>query len=330
MKRWQFWLGMAISAILLYKALLGLHLAATWRAIEQANYLWLIPAVLIYFVAVWFRTWRWHYLLRPLGKVPLTKLFPVVCIGYMGNNVYPFRIGELIRSYVLRRRTQISMSASLATIIVERVLDGLVMLLFVFVALPFSPVPPGYRMAVILFSVIFLAALVIFLWLAAQPDKATAAYRWVGERYLPATWHAKLDPLVGRFLTGLHSLRRGEDVLLIFFTSVLIWLTETGKYWLVMHAFPFHVSFLTLMLMNGIVNLATTLPAAPGYVGTFDTPGIGVLVSFNVPRPIATGYTFVLHAALWLPITLLGAYYMWRDQVSWQDFAHASQEAALK
>jgi len=324
LKRWQFWLGMAISALFLYKAMAGLHLAATWAVLEHAQYLWLIPAVLVYFVAVWFRTWRWHYLLRPLGKVPLPELFPVVCIGYMGNNVYPFRIGELIRSYVLRRRTQISMSASLATIIVERVLDGLVMLLFVFVALPFSPMPSEYRNAVIFFSVLFLGALVVFLWLAAQPDKATAAYRWFGERFLPERWHLKLDPLVGRFLTGLHSLRRGEDVLLIFFTSVLIWLTETGKYWVVMHAFPFHVSFITLMLMNGIVNLATTLPSAPGYVGTFDTPGIEVLVAFNVRRSVATGYTFVLHAALWLPITLLGAYYMWRENISWSDFSHAS------
>ena len=62
------------------------------------------------------------------------------------------------------------------------------------------------------------------------------------------------------------------------------------------------------MLMNGIVNLATTLPAAPGYIGTFDAPGIAVLVAFGVERALATAYTLVLHAALWLPITLLGFY----------------------
>ncbi|MBF8255463.1 MAG: glycosyltransferase 2 family protein [Anaerolineales bacterium] len=79
-----------------------------------------------------------------------------------------------------------------------------------------------------------------------------------------------------------------------------------------MHAFPFQVSFFVLMLMNGIVNLATTLPSAPGYLGTFDAPGIAVLEASGVRAGLAAGYTFVLHAALWLPITLLGGYYLLR------------------
>ncbi|NIV35588.1 MAG: UPF0104 family protein, partial [Anaerolineae bacterium] len=91
-----------------------------------------------------------------------------------------------------------------------------------------------------------------------------------------------------------------------------------GKYWFVMHAFPFEVSFFALMLMNGIVNLATTIPSAPGYVGTFDAPGIAVLEAYGVPGGLAAGYTLVLHAALWLPITALGAYYMARESLSWQ------------
>jgi uncharacterized membrane protein YbhN (UPF0104 family) len=91
-----------------------------------------------------------------------------------------------------------------------------------------------------------------------------------------------------------------------------------------MHAFNFEVSFFALMLMNGIVNLATTLPAAPGYIGTFDAPGIEVLNAFGVNRATATAYTLVLHAALWLPITLLGFYYMARESIRWSDFAKAA------
>ena len=85
-----------------------------------------------------------------------------------------------------------------------------------------------------------------------------------------------------------------------------------------MQAFDFQVSFFALMLMNGIVNLATTIPSAPGYVGTFDAPGIAVLTAYGVDHGIATGYTLVLHAALWLPITLLGGYYMLREGIRWQ------------
>jgi hypothetical protein len=123
--------------------------------------------------------------------------------------------------------------------------------------------------------------------------------------------------MLDRFIEGLHSLRSGRDIAMIFITSVLIWLFETGKYWFVMQAFPFHVDFYVLMLMNGVVNLFTTLPAAPGYIGTFDAPGIEILENFAVPGNIAVAYTAVLHAALWLPITMLGAFYLWRERLSW-------------
>ncbi|MBK9613300.1 lysylphosphatidylglycerol synthase transmembrane domain-containing protein [Candidatus Amarobacter glycogenicus] len=97
----------------LYLALLGLDMAKPAR-IFGPRYVWLIPGVLVYFLAVWARTWRWHYMLGPLKPVPLGRLFPIVCIGYMGNNIYPARAGEIIRSYVLKRKEGISMSASLA------------------------------------------------------------------------------------------------------------------------------------------------------------------------------------------------------------------------
>jgi hypothetical protein len=84
-----------------------------------------------------------------------------------------------------------------------------------------------------------------------------------------------------------------------------------------MHAFDFQVTFFALMLMNGIVNLATTIPSAPGYVGTFDAPGIAVLGAYGVDKAIAAAYTLVLHVALWFPITLLGMAYAAREGVRW-------------
>jgi uncharacterized membrane protein YbhN (UPF0104 family) len=86
-----------------------------------------------------------------------------------------------------------------------------------------------------------------------------------------------------------------------------------------MHGFEFHVPFYVLMLMTAVVNLATTLPSSPGYIGTFDAPGIRILVQFGVPGPIAAGYTLVLHAALWLPITLLGIFYMLKESIVWKE-----------
>lgn len=330
MKNWKLWLGLAISAFFLWLALPGLHLGEVAGYMAGANYIWLVPSVAVYFVAVWVRTWRWDYMLRPLKHIPVRDLFPVVVIGYMGNNIYPLRMGEVLRSYVLRRRENVPMGASLATVIVERVFDGLVMLLFVFIALPFFPLPETYRRLVILASVAFMGALLLFFLFAAVPEQTLRLADWFYTRFLSATWREKFLGVTQNVLNGLISLRNFRNVLMIFGTSLIIWLLETVKYWFVMHAFDFgeaQVTFFALMLMNGVVNLATTIPSAPGYVGTFDVPGIAVLVLYGVTPEIATAYTVVLHIALWLPITLLGAYYMLREGLGWQDLSKA---AALK
>jgi uncharacterized protein (TIRG00374 family) len=325
-RRWQLWLGLAISAVFLYYALRKLDLPQVWQYIRHGRYLWLIPSVAIYFFAVWARTWRWHYMLRSIKVISLRRLFPVTCIGYMGNNIYPFRIGELLRAYVLRRREGVAISASLAQILVERIFDGVTMLLFVFIGLPLVPaIPDAWRRFVIVFSLLFFGALAVFLVLAASTQRAQRIYGWVIDHLLPGRFREPVRGFADRFMEGLYFLRSGRDVAMVFVTSLVIWLAETGKYWFVMHAFDFEVSFFVLMLMNGVVNLFTTIPSAPGYIGTFDAPGIEVLRAFGVPENIAAAYTLVLHAALWLPITLLGAYYMWRESISWRDLGEASR-----
>jgi len=325
LKRWQFWAGLVISAAFLYVSLKGLKLAEVWQSMQSASYAWLIPGIAVYFVGVWVRTWRWHYLLRPLKKIPTHVMFPIVTIGYMGNNIYPARAGEVLRAVILKQREGVPVSASLATVIVERIFDGVVMLGFVFINLPeLARLTQGsgligsmdIRTIAVLGSVIFLGTLLVFLLAAMFPQVSER----VLDRLLPVVpqrFRVQVRDIAMRFLSGLESLRSPVEALMIFFTTVLIWLLETAKYWFVMHAFGFSVSFFGLMLMNGIVNLATTLPSAPGYVGTFDAPGIAVLTAYGVPGALAAGYTLVLHAALWLPITLLGAYFYLRQPLRW-------------
>jgi uncharacterized protein (TIRG00374 family) len=151
------------------------------------------------------------------------------------------------------------------------------------------------------------------------PQSAARSGLWLTQRLLPRRLHERAINLISKFIDGLASLRSPFNVLMVFFTSVIIWLLETGKYWFVMHAFPFQVSFFALMLMNGIVNLATSIPSAPGYIGTFDAPGIAVLSAYGVEHSMAVGYTLVLHVALWLPITLLGAFFLAREGIQWSD-----------
>ena len=326
MKKWQFWLGLLISILFIWLALRGLHLNEFWGAVKQANYIWLIPGIAVYFIGVWVRAWRWHYLLGPIKRIPTKRIFPIVTIGYMGNNVYPARAGEVLRAVILKRREGVSVSASFATIIVERIFDGVVMLAFVFVNLPelakmtsSSGFVGNIQQVAVIGTGVFIGALAVFLVAAMFPHITMKVAVWLLDHFAPRRFHKRLISMTNRFLDGLASLRSPFNVLMVFFTSVIIWLLETGKYWFVMHAFDFNVSFFALMLMNGIVNLATTIPSAPGYIGTFDAPGIAVLTAYGVEHSVAAGYTLVLHVALWLPITLLGAYYLAHEGIRWSD-----------
>jgi uncharacterized protein (TIRG00374 family) len=325
MKKWQFWVGVLISVGFMFWAFSKVEWGEFWSAVKQANYWWLLPGIAVYFVGVWVRAWRWHYLLGPIKQIPTRMMFPITAIGYMGNNIYPARAGEVLRAVILKRKEGVSVSASLATIIVERIFDGVVMLAFVFVNLPelakltgSSGFVGNIQQVAVIGTGVFLGALVIFLVAAMFPRLTMRIALWF-IRFLPQRFHTRIIGLSNRFLDGLASLRSPLNVLMVFFTSVIIWLLETGKYWFVMHAFDFNVSFFALMLMNGIVNLATTIPSAPGYIGTFDAPGIAVLTAYGIDQATAAGYTLTLHVALWLPITVLGAYYLAREGVRWSD-----------
>jgi len=337
MKKWQFWLGVLISAFFLYFVVSKLEWESFWLSLRSANYWWILPGVTVYFIAVWARAWRWHYLLKPIKSIKTRVMFPITCIGYMGNNIYPARAGEVLRAVILKRKEGVPISASLATIIVERIFDGVVMLAFIFVnlsklaeltgvSIPIAKWEISIQDLAIWGGVAFFGALIIFLVAAMFPKTTAGIGQWFIDRLLPNRIREKASAIMHKFLGGLESLRSPFNVLMVFVTSVIIWLLETVKYWFVMHAFNFTVSFFTLMLMNGVVNLATTIPAAPGYLGTFDAPGIAVLQADGINKAVATGYTLVLHLALWLPITLLGAYYLAREGIKWSDTLRTETE----
>jgi uncharacterized protein (TIRG00374 family) len=178
-------------------------------------------------------------MLRPLKKIPTSNMFPIVTIGYMGNNIYPARAGEVLRAAVLRQREGVPISASLATVIIERIFDGVVMLAFVFLNLPElarltrdSGVVEGVDIArlAVVGAVVFVGVLVVFIAAAMFPKVTEKIVDFLINRFVPARLREKTRDLTMRFLSGLESLRSPFDTLMIFFTTVIIWLLETGKY----------------------------------------------------------------------------------------------------
>jgi len=334
MKRWYFWVGLLISGIFLYLGLRGLHLTQVWDTIRSANFLFLLPAVLVYFIAVLARTWRWHFLLRPIQKIPVRLLFPVITIGYMGNNIYPARAGELVRAFILKRKRDVPVSSTLATIIIERLFDGVVMLSFIFFnlgELAKLAAPSGFvgsiRSLALWGTIAFFGFLILFLLTAIFTSEAERIFGSVIRIILPQRWRDPIIHIFSRFTTGLKSLRSLNDVIMVLLTSFMIWLLETMVYWLVSLSFAIEIGVFPLMLMNGILNLLTTLPSAPGYIGTFDAPGIALLRAYGYSATLAAGFTLLLHATLWLPITVVGAAFFAKEGINWTQALESGKDA---
>ncbi len=324
-KRWPiFIVGLLVSLFFLWLALRDLELDHVLAALRGASYGWLIPAVAVYFVSVWFRAWRWGFLLRSSKQVSANRLFSIVVIGYMGNDILPFRLGEVLRAYVLWRKESINVGTTLTTAVLERLFDGLTMVLFVLTGLLFVPMSAFLSRLVTIASAAFFGALAAFLFLAARPALLRRTADMLIGRLAPARLRPPLMGFVEGVIAGLESLRSGRDVLVLFGMTVWVWVIETFKYWLVSFAFDLHLPYVGILLMGGAVNLLTALPSLPGYVGTFEL-GIKILEGIGAPSAAAGSYVLVLHAILLVPVTLLGLVFMGVEGVRWSEVGEAAR-----
>lgn len=322
-KRWQIWLGVLISAVFLYLAFRKVDFAQLWFHLKTAKWAWVLLGLAIYFLGVGVRAWRWKILLNPLKPLPIKKLFPVVCVGYMGNNIYPARAGEFLRSFILKQKEDISFSGSLTTIVVERLFDGITILALVLfnlgrmVRLISDPaMAKNIQIATWVVGAGFGLLLVLFVLMAIFPEKATKSSHWLTQKLLPEKWRDKATGIIGKILEGLSVFRSWHQVLLVLALSFLVWVLEAGLYFGVMKALGLNLAFIDLLLIEGVVNLVLLVPAMPGGLGTFDAAIKFMLELFNQGSEQALGYALILRVALWLPITALGTFYFIKEGFS--------------
>ncbi len=315
----RFWLGVAVSALFLYLALRGQRFDEIWAALRSANYLWVIPATAVFFVALVLKAYRWHLLVRPVKEVPTSRMFPVMIIGYTGNNIFPLRAGELLRAYLLRQREGISVSASLGTVVAERTLDGITLLIFLLAILPVAP-QAGIPLALLIPAVAVFAGAGAALFLAATfPDRARSVVARIAQMPLPRPAGERVSGLAEQFLDGLLALRGAPNALGLLAVSILVWVVESGKFWVLMQGLPFDRPYYVMLFATSVVNLATVLPAMPGYVGTFEAAGRWSLELFAVPSQLAFSFILLAHAILWFPVTALGLVLMTREGLRWRE-----------
>ncbi len=324
LKQKRVWIGVLVSLVLLAFVLYQADPAKILNSLRQARYEFLIPALALYFIGVGIRAVRWHFLLRSIKPIPLGALFRTVVIGYMANDILPARMGELVRAYFLGQEENVSKAATLVTIVVERVFDGLTMLTFIVAASFFLQFgDPTLAGRIQLVAILFIAAIAILAVLAGMPVRVEQLADFFLRRLPSVPLRERARRLTRSLLEGLGVLRSPLDSLAVYGLSLLAWLCETGMYALIAVGFGISLPFAVFVLAAAFANLVTIAPSTPGYVGVFDAPIVYTLTAFGIDQSLATAYTAVLHAALYLPVTLLGLYYAWRAGVSLTQMSEA-------
>ncbi len=301
------------------------------NVLAEAKYQYVAPAILIYFAALLFRALRWQYLLSHVSRVGLFRLFPVVAVGYMANNLLPVRLGEVARSYYLRHREGVSATTGLATIVVERVYDGLTLLLLGAVAIPVlilsGLVDDAGTAAVISWTIFGAVAAAVFLFvvtlltlLAVNPGFGSFLLRLANR--LPVKIRPKAQSLIALFIQGLEVLRKPRRHLGLLLLSLPIWFLEGAMYLVIAFSFDlpgfFNPPILVLpviLLVVAASNLATSIPSSPGSIGAFEVPAVAALVLVGVGDGVAGAFAVLVHFTSILPVTLLGLFYLWLESV---------------
>ena len=337
-----FWIGIAISAVCVGIFVFTSdvrHPAKLRDAFSDVNYAWIAASLPVYYLALWIRTVRWQYFLRPVKKISAIRLYPVVIIGLMANNLIPARAGELARAYVLGQREKISKTTTLGTIAVDRAFDGVTLIPMLLVVGIFASGDTTFaigwkwftidlnlaRLGIVM-SALFGAALAVLFYLTLSTRGRTQLHAII-HRFAPASVKPKVEGLIDAFLEGLAALRNPIDLAAALVMSVASWTLEALMYYLVARGFGIHEGFQIFLLLTAAANLVIAVVATQGGVGAFELVVSKTIVAFAATsaagtqqfKALSEAYAIGLHAILLFPIVIIGLYLMWSMQFNFGD-----------
>jgi glycosyltransferase 2 family protein len=323
-------LPFAISAALLLLVINSIRGEADQltAALGAADWRLIVPAVGLYFIGVWLRSARWKLLL-PTHNVKTTTLFRALVVGFTINNLLPLRMGEVARAYLLARWCRISYGATIASLVVERVLDGLSLAVLLLVALRLLPGAPGYLLVVgVLAAGGFLGGAVLLAIAAWRASALTALASFLA-RWLPSRIGLALMRVAENFAQSLALVHDPLRLVRLMGLSLLAWCFELGLFFVLQASFGLPASYPLALLVGSAANFATLIPSSPGYVGTFDGVLINVLHDVaGVAAGQAAAYDVVVHAALFLPVVIVGTLVLWRSHVTIDQITHTAEPAS--
>lgn len=295
------------TAATLTYALWDVDLNALWSLVLSGQ-TWVFPPFLA-LLAIFYllNARRWALMLRPFGHFSIRQVAPSMMIGFAGNNLLPFRLGELVRTLLFSLEHRQPKSGVLMTLVLERVLDVLaILIVYVTGLVMIDSAPAPFVLSAWLATLGLLGALAVILAVLFKPDRVMLLFRAVGES-LPPTVFERGTSYVLQIERGLQSLKNPRVALEIGVQSLVRWLLAAGLVWLCVRSYGPGISPGLAFVVLGIIAFAVSLPSAPGFVGPIQAAFVFALTPFGIEREVALAASVLFLLGHWVPVTALGA-----------------------
>ena len=321
----KLWSGVAVSGFFMVLLFRKIDFYQLWSALLTVDYRFIVLAVVSTFIAYYLRAVRWHYLLIPEKRIPLSSLYPATIIGYMANNLLPARLGEFVRAYVLAQKEGLQTPTVFASLVIDRLFDGFTVMLMLLFTLFTLKLPQGMTDAetalktggVVTF--VLYAGIIIFLILLKRQTIRTLHWTGVLLKPFPQKFSERLIRSLGSFISGIRLSSKGGHISAVLISSLLIWVFCIIPVYSALLGFNIKLPVAASMFILVLLVFAVMVPASPGYIGTYHYACFKGLSAFGIPESTAVTVALVIHATGFFPVIIAGVYYAWKNKLSFKE-----------
>ena len=317
-------LGISISIIFVYFAFRDIDFEEFFSAIKEGEYIWILPAFAAMVASFWLRGYRWKYILDPVKKVSITAAFSATMIGYMANNVLPFRIGDIVRLIAIWKDSGVSKAAALGSVLIERIFDLFMILAIFGLALISYPNLPEWAVGTGYFAFgLFIVLIAFSIYSRNNIESLVRLNNFIAGK-ISGSAAAKSEAVIRSFSDGLKVIHDVRRLVWLVFLSIILWVINVLWVWFAIEIFDFNLPFRAALLILVFILFAVSIPSAPGYVGTFHGFVIAGFVFMDIDVDSARASAVVMHASNFIPVTLLGLYYLLKSSITLKSASKSS------
>ena len=290
-------LSFSIGISLVYYSLGDFEVKLFFESISTANISLIFFSMVVLLLSIQLRAIRWKFILNK--KIKVNDLYKAQLVGYMGNNIFPLRFGELLKSFYVEKKNSVSRYEVFGSVFIERFLDFLG-LGFLFLLLlktnSIDLIDSSYRTSLFFIFLASILALLISFYLNRNFENSFV-------NILPSP--------IKKILVGFSSIQP-KNLFSLFILTILIWCSYILVVYLVQYSFSLNLSYHQTVLLLLISTLALSIPGLPGNIGTFEASVVYTLGMFNIIDNF--GFGFILHSVSFIPYTLFGIFYFIKER----------------